>query len=257
MFRIIYLGLLVLIRANVTYAQFNPGLDLNIVVQNQLKLNEYSVTDYNENETFTDYKVSSMVNPLSFGTAIRNFGVQFQSEKKWCTGYSLGIGYHQFSTTSRLSFLKSSTENRDSIVANLHDAAFKTIHRTIFMSHFFDVHWNPSDRVKITNSFGFNITAMVQTKSLNTNISQRALIGNLPVFKLLYQPQITENYARCSISYFSQFTVFSINLLKNSPSDQYVKLDGTPFSSLHFNLIGLRLMPHLKLSKTISADELF
>lgn len=257
MFRIFYLGLFVLIRANVTYAQFNPGLDFNILVQNQLKLNEYSVTNYNENETFTDYKVSSLLNPLSFGAAIRNFGTQFQSEKKWCIGYSLGIGYHQFSTTSRLTFLKSSTANRDSIVANLHDAAFKTIHRTIFMSHFFDVHWNPSDRVKITNSFGFNITAMVQTKSLNTTISQRALTGNLPVFKLLYQPQITENYTRCAISYFAQFTVFAMDLLKNSPSNKYVKLDATPFSSLRFNLIGLRVMPHLRLPKTSATDELF
>ncbi len=251
------IGLFMLFVANTSCSQFNPGLEGNFHFVNELKLSTYNVRDYNENETFTDYKVKTELHPISMSLGIRNFGTQFQSQNKRCIGYSLGIGYHQFSTTSTLTFVNSSTSNRDSIVARLHNGQFKSIYRSIFMSHFFDVHWNSSDRIKITNSIGLNITVMAQTKSLNSNISQRALVANLPIFKLVYQPQITEIYARCSISYFAQFTLFATDLLKKSPSNQYVKPIGTPFSSLRLNSIGLRFMPHLKPPKSISEEELF
>ena len=256
MIRGFYMSWLTFLVGSSCYCQFNPGVEGNAHFMNDLKLSSYTVSDYNENETFTDYKVKTELNPISMSFGIRNFGTQFQSLKKNCIGYSLGIGYHQFSTTGQLSFLRSSTSNRDSIVTRLHIGYFKSIYRSIFMSHFFDVHWNPSDRIKITNSIGLNITVMVQTKSLNTNITQRALVGNLPLFKLIYQPQITESYARCSISYFAQFTLFATDLLKKSASNQFVKPFGTPFSSLRFNSIGLRCMPHLKPPKIMPNDEL-
>lgn len=257
MFIRIYFSVLALFIGTAVFGQFSPGLELDCGFLTEQKLNKTSVSDYNKNETRTYYSVYNELNPTWVGVSIRNFGSQFTSKNKNSIGYSLGIGYRQFSTISRLAFAGSSTTYRDSIVSRLHGAKFRTKYQMLTMDHYFDFHWNATETLKITNSIGFNLSTIIRITSPKTNINQSAINGELPLFKLFYQLQVTEKYQRCSVSYFALFDLYSLELFKSTINEFHAKSDNTRFSSLHFNAIGLRIMPHLKRAKSVDPNELF
>lgn len=241
----------------VLFGQFSPGVEFDVGFLAKDKLESYTISDYNKNETITVYKVDNELNGTWSGVSIRNFGSQFTSKNKYSIGYSLGIGYRQFKTSSRLSFVSSSSSYRDSIISRLHHARFQTKYQIISMNHYLDFHWNASETIKISNSLAFNLSTIVRFTSPNTTIRTASIKGELPLFKLFYEFQITEKYKRCSISYYSVFDIYSFELLKKSASNNQFKSVHTPFYSLRFNAIGLRIMPHLKRAKPILPYEAF
>jgi len=233
------------------YAQFSPGISCELsfpIANNDFS---YAVAALNANESITYYEISTNLNPTASGFSIRNFGRRFDSKQKWILGYSLEIGYRKFSTNNRMAFSSSSTQNNDSIVRNYNGFQFKTDYNALFTSHYLDVHFNPTDKIKITNSFGLSLAAIVRSDSRKTNVPGKGVESNYPILKVIYQPQITEDYERVSISYYANFDCFSWDLFQSGAKGFTSELNGIPLSKIRFNGIGVRIVPHFRPEKPI------
>lgn len=233
------------------FAQFSPGISYELSFPTANTDFSYTVMAFNENETFTFYEISTNLNPTASGVSIRNFGRRFDSKQKWILGYSLEIGYRKFSTNNRMAFSSSSTQNNDSIVRNYNGFQFKTDYNALYTSHYLDVHFNPTDKIKITNSFGLSLAAIISSDSRKTNVPGKGVESNYPILKVIYQPQITEDYERVSISYYANFDCFSWDLFRSSTKGFLSETNGIPLSKIRFNGVGVRIVPHFKPEKRI------
>ncbi len=225
--------------------QFSIGIGTDVAFLRTEEVYNYNLLVYNENETAQMYRVRNELNPVSNGIVLRSFGGQFLNKKKLTIGYSLEIGYHYFSSKSNLAYLGSSTLDKDSIVYDFDNFSFRTNYHALRFNHFLDVHWNPTDDVKITNSLGVGLGAIVRGNAPYVDFDGTMINTNHPIMKFSYQPQVTEKYKRFSMTYFATIDLFSMSLFtKEKPYD-------TPdyriaYSKLRFNAMGLRFIPHLK-----------
>lgn len=199
------------------------GYELSFLNTAQLKYN-YNLAVFNENETVDYYHVINQVGILAHGFTIRSYGKQFHAQKKMTVGYSLELGYRFFQSKSKSSL----TYMRNPINYNV-----------VYFNHYLDWHWNLSESIKFTNSFGVGIAAI--TKGISKSLGHKAAVINNdhPIIKFVYQPQITERYEHFSVTYFCGIDVVSFSFLKNKYMHDYGKI---PFKKLRFNTIGLRFV---------------
>ncbi len=235
----------------IAFCQFRPGISYDMYFPTTKSDFSYTVAAFNANETFSFYEVSTRLNPVVAGFSIRNSGSRFESKQKWILGYSLEIAYRQFSTKNRMAFSSSSTQNNDSIIRNYHGFVFNTSYKSLLTSHFLDVHFNPTAKIKITNSFGLSLSAILKTESRNTNVPGKGVESNYPVLKLIYQPQITEQYEGISVSYFATIDCFSWELFRTKVNGLLSEQNGILMSTIRFNGIGVRIMPQLNVKKPL------
>ncbi len=246
-FRII--TIIVFLCANSLQAQFVAGLEYSLAIlgSNQERF-QYQIVVANENETTDFYEVYNDLGAVSNGIGLRSLGGRFLANKKWIVGYSLGIGYNYFSSSAELRYNNSSTNNRDSIVNAFNGFEFSTQYHSINFSHFIDVHFNPSEKIKITNSVGIGLNALVKTRSKAVEFDGSIINTNHPLLKIQYQPQLTEKYNGFSMTYFASIDLFSIGLF-TKPSEFEIPDKRIPFSNLKFNSIGIRFIPDSKLKE--------
>ena len=241
--------LLLFSAAQFSFGQFSNGIGYDLSFLNTEQEYDYNVYVLNENETIDLYAVNSRLGAISHGIMLRSFGGQFTNPKKVSLGYSLEIGYNFFSSKSKLLYRESSTNFRDSIVNAFDGLAFRTDYHAIRFDHFFDVHWNVSETVKITNSIGVGLKAIVSGKAQGIDFGgtrKGTIIStNHPLLRLQYQPQITERYKRFSLTYFAAVELFALPLF-TKPSVHEVPDQRIPFSAIRFNSIGIRFIPHPK-----------
>ena len=104
------------------------------------------------------------------------------------------MGYQYFTSKGKFLYLESSTHDADSIVNFFDGFTFESNHHMVRFDHYLDMHWNASPTVKITNSIGVGLTALVRGASPNLEIDGTMINTNHPILKFKYQPQITEKY---------------------------------------------------------------
>lgn len=229
-----------------SYGQFTAGIGYDFLFLNpRVEDFTYDLIVVNENETRDLYTVRNDFGALSHGIGLRSFGGQFLNPKKFVPGYSLEIGYRYFSSSSDVLYRESSTTDPDSIVNLMGGLKFRTNYHLINFYHFFDFHVNLSEKIKLTNSFGLGIEAIVKASSPSAGYRAEIVSTNHPILKLNYRPQLIEKYERLSIVYFASIDLFAFSLFKNS--DPYENTDfRIPFDQLRFNGIGVRFLPHFK-----------
>lgn len=230
------------------HAQFTTGMGVDIAFLNTNEAYNYNLLVYNENETTDLYRVDNTLGSTAKGLMVRSFGGQFENPKKFAFGYSLEIGYQHFASRSRLIYRESSTTNADSIVNALDGSAYKLNYHVIRFNHFLDFHWNPSEKIKITNSIGVGLGAIVNVSSNSLGFDGSVVNTNHPVFRLHYQPQITEKYEGFALTYFGSIDIFGKQLF--TKAQPYEAPDARiPFSAIRFNAIGIRLVPYFERKK--------
>ncbi len=215
----------------------------------------YNVGVYNKNETIDFYNVRNKMGAVAHGLSIRSYGSQFFKKQKIAVGYSLDLGYSFFQGESEFAYLRSSTSNRDSIVNLYDDLKFRSNYHTIRFNHYLDVHWNPSESTKITNSIGVGIAAIVKGSTKQLGYEASIINNNHPILKLVYQPQITERYEKLSITYFASIDLFAFSLFQTTTTHSILE-QRIPFQKLRFNTIGLRFVPNPKLKPKIAPEDI-
>jgi len=216
----------------------------------------FNVLVYNDNETFDFYSVQSELGAVSHGIMGRSFGGQFLNPKKFTLGYSLELGYQYFTSKGKFLYLESSTHDADSIVNFFDGFTFESNHHMVRFDHYLDMHWNASPTVKITNSIGVGLTALVRGASPNLEIDGTMINTNHPILKFKYQPQITEKYNKFSMTFFASIDLFAIELF-NKPGPNESPDYRIPLTKLRFNTIGIRFIPDPKKSKERPTEELY
>lgn len=249
-FLVFFFGIML---SNAGYAQFSIGVGPDVAFMPTSNAYNYNVLVYNENETSDLYGVRSHFNPVSAGFSARSFGYQFIKPKKLTFGYSLEIGYRYFSSHSDFFYRGSSTADPDSIVNLFEGYAFETHYHTLRFNHFFDVHWNPTETIKITNSIGVGLGAIVLGKSPGLSFDGTIVNTNHPIVRFLYQPQITEKYEKFSMTYFAAIQLFAFPLFTRS--SVYETPDfRIPYEKIRFNALGLRFVPHFKVKEKPTSE---
>lgn len=234
-------------------AQVVPSIGYKISFVNaQSQTYNYVISTQNENRTIDTYLVRSSLNPVAQGINIRSFGGQFLSNRKISFGYSLGLNYNVFSSKSNLIFIGSSTSNLDSLVNAYNDFDFKTIYHTIGIVNYFDLNWNMTNRLKLTNSVGFGVEAVVSASSARTNFNSSIINTNHPVFRLNYQLQITEKYKRVQLGYFLNVNLAGFNMFVNK--NLIIPDPRMSFANIRLNGIGIRIIPIPKLKEPLIID---
>lgn len=227
------------------FAQFSTSIGVEGSLLNTKEDYVYGVSVFNENETMDFYVVNSDLGVTTQGLVLRSFGGQFMKNSGVTCGYSLGIGYRHFSSASEFTYVGSSTDDKDSIVNEYDNFQHKTQYHIIRFTNFFDVHWNYSETLKITNSIGIGFNAIVQAKSANLEFDGSIVNANHPILKLIYQPQITKAYKRFSMTYFASIGLFAVPLFtKPNPFD--IPDERIPFEKLRINTIGIGFIPYFK-----------
>lgn len=245
-----FLGILL---PNSSYTQFSIGIGPDVAFMPSGNVYNYNVLVYNENETNDLYGVRSHFKPVSAGFSARSFGYQFVNPNKLTFGYSLEIGYRYFSSHSDFFYRGSSTTDPDSIVNLFSDYTFETHYHTLHFNHFFDIHWNPSETIKITNSIGVGLGAIVSGKSPGLSFDGTIVNTNHPIVRLLYQPQITEKYERFSITYFASIQLFAFPLFTRSGIYEIPDLR-IPYEKVRFSALGVRFVPHFKVKEKPTSE---
>ncbi len=239
---------LILCGVTTSYGQFTTGAGYELSFLKTKEVYVYGLQVFNKNETSDLYRVQNEIGVASHGFCIRSFGNQFTNPKKVTLGYSLGLGYRTFSSRSKLNYRASSTTYQDSIVNDYDGFEFKIRYHMIRFDHFFDIHWNPNSTIKITNSIGVGLSAIVKASSPDLGFDGTVINTNHPILRLLYQPQVTEKYERFSMTYFASVELVAFSLF-NKPGIYDMPDLRIPLSKLRFNTIGIRISPHVKEKK--------
>lgn len=240
--------------ASTSFAQFVPGIGYEMgFIQTEEEYN-FNVLVYNENETYDFYSVQSQLGAVSHGVMGRSFGGQFLNPKKVTFGYSLELGYQYFTSKGKFLYRESSTRDTDSIVNFFDEFTFNSNYHMVRFDHYFDVHWNASPTVKITNSLGVGLSALVRGASPDLEIDGTMINTNHPIVKFKYQPQITEKYKGFSMTFFASIDLFAIELF-NKQGPYQTPDYRIPLTKLRFNTIGIRFVPDPKKPKEKPTEE--
>lgn len=248
--------ILLLQMGSFSYGQFVVGAGYELgFIQTENEYN-FNVLVYNDNETFDFYSVQSELGAVSHGVMGRSFGGQFLNPKKVTFGYSLELGYQYFTSNSKFLYRESSTSYADSIVNFFDGFTYKSNYHMVRFDHYLDVHWNPSSTIKITNSLGVGLTALVRGASPALDFDGTMVNTNHPIIKFKYQPQITEQYKGFSLTFFASVDLFAFELF--TKQTQYETPDyRIPLPKLRFNTIGIRFVPDPKKPKEKPVEELY
>lgn len=229
-------------------AQFSNGLSVETSYLKPIDQQYYWLAIYNENETYDYYRIQNDLGVGAIGLGLRSFGAQFLSDDDIQLGYSLGLGYTYFRSNGHFVYRGSSTNYRDSIINAFDDYHYPTNYHLIRLVNFFDIHWNISASIKLTNSFGFGIHALIKANSVGLDFDGAMINSNYPTFKWTYEPQLTESYERFSISYFASIDLFSSALFVGSnPPEPYETR--YQLNQVVFNTFGIRIIPKKKVNK--------
>lgn len=234
----------VIFTMNTGFSQFKIGYGYELSFLNAPKNEPFSLYAPNENETIDRYQTQPKLNPLAHGLVFRHTGGQFMHPNKWHLGYSMEVGLHRFSSEGKLVYMESSTNNPDSIVNAYDGVRFKTFYNTVNLTQFFDVHWNPSQGIKITNSLGVGLSAIVLHKTPNQPFSGSIVDSNFPLLRLNYQIQLTEKHERISTTYFMSVDLLRLRLFQLNTF--YTHGSELRFDQVRFGTIGIRFSPHYK-----------
>ncbi len=254
-FRFAFL-VLILHMASESWGQFVVGAGYELgFIQTEEEYN-FNVLVYNDNETYDFYSIQSELGAVSHGIMGRSFGGQFLNPRKVTLGYSLELGYQYFTSKGKFFYRESSTRDADSIVNFFDGFTFESNYHMVRFDHYIDVHWNPSPTIKITNSIGAGLTALVRGASPALDIDGTMINTNHPIVKFKYQPQITEKYKGFSMTFFASVDLFAFELFNNQAPHQTPDYR-IPLNKLRFNTIGIRFVPDPKKPKEKPTEELY
>lgn len=240
------LSIFLLLSAHVVNAQFFFGAGYDLAAIHTNDTYESYLRVYNENETWDLYKMNQELGVLSQGVSIRNYGQKFESDQTWAAGYSIEMGYRYFRSKGQMMYQGSSTDHSDSIVNVLGGYRYKTRYHIVRFTHYFDVHYNPSEKVKISQAIGVGLNALVKVKTPGVDFDGAIISPNYPTLTFNYQPQITEKYERFYVSCFVHLNLFRIPLF-TKPSSPFQQPDSrTWLSEIRMQSIGVRIIPRIR-----------
>ena len=143
-------------------AQFTPTFAYKA---SAIKLDSYyyksEIIVRNPNDTYDYYIIHNYIDPIAHTISLRSFGKNHLEDDKINFGYSLGIGLQHFRSSSTLQYNYSSTTYQDSIINALDGYTYNTNYTMVFSNHFIDFNWNVSDKVRLSQSLGFGIFALM------------------------------------------------------------------------------------------------
>lgn len=238
-----FLVLLVSLYCKNNYAQFSFGASYELsAIQTQSEFLNY-LQVYNENETWDLYRLNQNLGTLAQGIGVRSFGQRFSNNNRWQIGYSMELGYRFFRSSGNLIYQGSSTNNSDSILNYFNNLNYKVRYHVVRFTHYFDAHFNVSEKVKISNSIGVGLNAMVKINTRGVSFDGAMVSPNYPALTLNYQPQITEKYERFYLSVYLNLNLFRYALF-TKPTSAYQQPDTrTWLSEVRMHSLGIRIIP--------------
>lgn len=238
-------------KANAQFS-FGGGYELSAIYSQSEFLNYLQV--YNENETWDLYRLNQNLGTLAQALSLRSYGRRFEKDDKWQLGYSMELGYRFFRSTGNLLYQGSSTSNTDSIVNLFGGLEYKVRYHVINFTHYFDIHYNASEKIKLSNAIGVGLNAIVRTNTPGAGFDGAMVSPNYPALVLNYQPQITEKYDRFYLSCFLNLNLFRYALF-TKPTSLYEQPDTrTWLSEVRMHGLGIRVVPRIKAKPQINQD---
>jgi hypothetical protein len=253
--RFIFL-ILALQLGSISFGQFLVGAGYELGFIQTEEVYNLNVLVYNDNETYDFYSVQSQLGAVSHGVMGRSFGGQFLNPKKLTLGYSLELGYQYFTSKGKFFYRESSTTYADSIVNFFDGFTYQSNYHMVRFDHYLDLHWNPSSTIKISNSIGAGLTALVRGASPALEIDGTMINTNHPIIKFKYQPQITEQYKGFAMTFFASIDLFAFELFTNQTEHETPDYR-IPLNKLRFNTIGIRFVPDPKKPKEKPTEEFY
>lgn len=238
------------------FAQLATGIGYKGAMINASVLDYQSrLTVWNSNETTDTYAVNNTIGAAAQTLSLRSYGKKYFYDQKFKAAYSLEIGLQYFSSRGQFLYESSSTTYADSIINAYNGFAYRTDYTTVYFNHFADFYFPLKDDLRLVISAGLGINALMRAKS--KEIPRASIIDtDFPVMATsTLEIQLLEKYKKHDVGYFISLNIYNLALYSWKDEDLEYGDERLKFSSLRFNGIGLRWIPHPKQKPTVPVVE--